>query len=232
MKIVLGNEEADRRGFIRKILKLGAMAGIASILAGQVAGKTVLPQVKGLSSPPVLLDSLNSGSATTTIQSDTTNSASLAAFNATATAQTGNTTGVQGASDSPNGFGVVGYGHGVGVLGTSTGQNGVGVQANSQEPGVKPFVAKGAKGQAANLQEWQDDTGKALSSVDANGNINAPTLGTSQIKFANGYQLVESLRKDGTAAMDLLNPKGAVIAIFDENGNLHLKATSKVLNDL
>jgi len=65
-----------------------------------------------------------------------------------ATATSGTTAGVRGQSDSSSGIGVIGL---------------------AGNAGAKPIVAKGASGQTANLQEWQDNAGSPLSVVDKIG---------------------------------------------------------------
>jgi hypothetical protein len=58
------------------------------------------------------------------------------------------------------------------------------VASVSQEVAATPFLARGASGQTANLQEWQDSAGNVLSSISSLGNI---TLGGGKlVSFSNG----------------------------------------------
>ncbi len=76
----------------------------------------------------------------------------------------GNSYAVSGTAAQPNGIGVIGRAGAIGVMGLAV------------APACKSIVAQGAASQTANLQEWQDSTGAALSVVDKNGNFG---IGTS-----------------------------------------------------
>jgi hypothetical protein len=56
------------------------------------------------------------------------------------------------------------------------------IQASS--PSYKGILVKGAASQTANLQEWQNSSGTVLASVDASGNITAPSLTLSTTALA------------------------------------------------
>jgi len=60
-----------------------------------------------------------------------------------------------------------------GVFGSSSSTSGIGVLGGVGNAGAKPIVAKGYYGQTANLQEWQNVLGTALSVVDKDGKIGA-----------------------------------------------------------
>jgi hypothetical protein len=77
--------------------------------------------------------------------------------------------------------------------------------------GAIPIVAKGAAGQTANLQEWQNDTGKPLAFIDKNGNLGIGNL---------------RITRDGNN-FAFLNSKGDTIAVLDSKGNLRLKGKLK-----
>jgi len=79
--------------------------------------------------------------------------------------------GVYGESESTSGFGVCGFAYGVGVDGVG----GVGVRGSALSSGAIAMVAKGASGQSANLQEWQNNAGTALSVVDKDGKLGVGT---------------------------------------------------------
>ena len=146
----------------------------------------------------VVIDAVNTGKGTTTLESNTSSSPPFdqVVFWAKATANSGDTYGVFGQSDSTNGIGVNGWasatsGGNAGVFGQSDSHKGLGVQGYATaasgicvsgyagDPGAIPFVATGDIGQTANLQEWQNNAGKALSVVDKNGNMG---IGTSTPK--------------------------------------------------
>ena len=99
--------------------------------------------------------------------------------------QGSNGAGVSGVSSGPSGAGVLGFnadGRGVvgvsttgyGVLGSVLG-TGIGVLGSASASGGIPIVAQGSSLQAANLQEWQNNAGKALSVVDKDGKLGVGT---------------------------------------------------------
>jgi hypothetical protein len=102
--------------------------------------------------------------------------------------------GVKGVSTS--GIGVLGCSPpsgGVGVKGTST--SGIGVQGESSSIAVQglagaagaiPLVAKGASGQTAPLQEWQNNAGTTLALVNNCGYIGINTLSPQRRLCVNG----------------------------------------------
>jgi hypothetical protein len=83
-------------------------------------------------------------------------------------------TGVYGVA--LNGRAVYGaaFGSGFGLVGSSAHGYAVIGQAWGGSDAI-PFVAKGYSSQSANLQEWQNSSGSALSVVDANGNFGVGT---------------------------------------------------------
>jgi len=56
-----------------------------------------------------------------------------------------------------------------GVFGSSNSNRGIGICGTVIKPTGRPIVAQGASGQTANLQEWQNNAGTALSVVDKDG---------------------------------------------------------------
>jgi len=171
----LENKDTSRRRFLHKISRLGLIGGIATLLLDQLTEKTIIPPVQAAG---LNIDTVNTGTGTTQLNS----SVSLGAtFSGRATATTGSTTGVYGQSDSMSGKGVEGWataatGYTFGVLGMSASTSGIGVKGQAGNPGAKPIVAQGAPGQTANLQEWQNNAGSALSVLNKDGWMG---LGTS-----------------------------------------------------
>jgi len=190
----LENENSNRRGFIRKLAKLGAVGGVAALLSTE---KTLIPTVQA--SPGALeIDIVNTGTGTTELDS----SGGGTTFYAKGTAATGTvrgvvgemasgtygfgvegralpagdktTYGVCGWSNSTNGTGVLGAAYAssgttYGVYGQSNSTSGIGVIGEAGNVAAKPVVARGYLGQTANLQEWQNSGGIALSVVDKIG---------------------------------------------------------------
>lgn len=86
-----------------------------------------------------------------------------------------NAIGVYGQSQSTGGQGVYGYAlYGIGVL------CGVGYAS------AKPLVAQGATGQSANLQEWQNNAGTALSVVSSVGHLGLGMSAPAHLIHLNG----------------------------------------------
>ena len=125
----MGNENSNRRRFIRKLAKLGAAGGIATLLLGQLQEKKgLIPEVQAQT--PLYIDTSNSGSSTTSL---TSSISSQAAFDVRNTSGTGPADGVWGRSDSTGGRGVSGValaasGSTRGVYGRSDSTSGTGVE--------------------------------------------------------------------------------------------------------
>jgi hypothetical protein len=279
-------ENLDRRRFVRKLLTLGAAAGVAGILASDIPTKPAVEKVYAPSGSDIVIDlgypTKNTGSSGTVLESDWANVSGIGTLNiinhgtatnadgtatgtyptaiygevsdadgvpvfgnntatsgygsgvygvspsslgagvfgnSTDTSASGIASGVYGQSTSPGGQGV--YGHavndtpglsgvygdtpsttggvgvvgaaiapsgsnagvwgysfapqGVGTEGTAYADGGIGVFGTSQSPGARPIVAIAASGQIANLQEWWNSSGAALSVVNASGNLGVQT---------------------------------------------------------
>jgi len=126
----LENDDSNRRRFFHKILRLGAVGGIAALLFDRLTEKTIVPpaQAAGLN-----IDTVNTGSGTTELRSSLSPIAPGSAFKGYATAATGDTYGVWGQSDSTSGIGVygrasAGTGPTYGVHGQSDSIAGIGVE--------------------------------------------------------------------------------------------------------
>ena len=100
-----------------------------------------------------------------------------------ATATSGATTGVRGQSDSSSGIGVIGLAGNV---------------------GAKPIVAKGASGQTANLQEWQNNLGTALSVVDAAGKLGVGIAAPARQVHLQGNNAVFRMDRDANSSAFIL----------------------------
>jgi len=117
----LGNENSNRRRFIRKLAMLGAVGAIAAVLSTE---KTLIPTVQA--SPVALeIDIMNTGTATTRLDSSVSFNP---AFYARATTTTGYADGVWGVSDAPGlSYGVCGAVSstgGIGVFGLANASSG------------------------------------------------------------------------------------------------------------
>jgi len=225
----LGNENSNRRGFIRRLGKLVAAGGVATLLLGQLQEKKgLLPEVQA-QPYPIYIDQSNTGTGSTLLTSSISSQPAFEVRNTAtsvpadgiwgrsdstdglgvyglASAASGWTIGVYGRSNSTSGRGVEGYagatsgttygvraisdstsGTGVyglataaagstkGVYGQSNSMSGVGVEGVAGYASAKPIVARGAYGQTANLQEWQNSAGTALSVVDRYGKLGVGT---------------------------------------------------------
>jgi len=196
----LENENSNRRSFIRRLARLGAAGGVATLLLGQLQEKkTLIPEVQAQT--PLYIDQSNTGSLTTSLTSSyggyafsvRSTPTSGIAVDGYASATSGATIGVNGESLSYTGgigvkglasggggtnFGVYGESYstsGTGVQGYAAAAGGVGVRGKAGNVGAIPMVARGANGQTANLQEWQNYTGTALSVVDKIGRLGVGT---------------------------------------------------------
>ncbi len=172
---ISNDKRTDRRSYLKK-LALGAL-GIGALLS--------LRDVPKANAVGVNLDAVNTGTLTTTIQS----SVAGVAFSGKATAGSGDTlggygesastsgTGIQGSASSGSGTtsGVVGVSDstsGTGVWGYASAAGGIGVRGQAGNVSARAIIAQGASGgQSANLQEWQNYSGTALSAVNASGRL-------------------------------------------------------------
>jgi hypothetical protein len=115
-------KRSGRRGFVRKLLSVTALAGITGLLVGQ-APKTEVPTVQAVSGSALIINAANDGEqGTTTLTANTSGSSSAtfeadndstydgsAAIKANSTALSGATYGVYGYAGSINGRGVHGF---------------------------------------------------------------------------------------------------------------------------
>jgi len=126
-----------------------------------------------------------------------------------ASAASGSTVGVYGLSSSTSGIGVDGWagagsGSTVGVRGRSSSTSGVGVFGLAANAGAKPIVARGVGGQTANLQEWQNNAGTALSAVDANGNLGIGIAAPARQVHLRGNNAVFRMDRDANSSAFIL----------------------------
>ena len=102
----------------------------------------------------------------------------------------------------------------------------------------KGLIVKAAASQTANLQEWQNSAGTVLTNIDSSGNIYAPFLWASTVRFGDRYNWSGSstinilnalnipgiiIKAYGAQTADLQqwqNNSGTVIAKIDKDGNL------------
>lgn len=100
-------------------------------------------------------------------------------------------------------------------------QNGTGLQTTanfniqSGAAGSVGGVIRGAVGQTANLQEWQDSSGSALSYVDSSGNIGVDHTGKAilRLRSTNSDQS-ELIFGSGTSNMFFYDPVGGGIRVY------------------
>lgn len=123
----MGNENSNRRSFIRKLVGLTAVSAIAGSLLGQLQEKTGLPSVEAANGDPLIIGQINTGTTVTTLR----NSAGHA-FAGESTATSGTNYGVWGKMSSEWGAGVLGEafatsGMTCGVEGVSVSTGGMGV---------------------------------------------------------------------------------------------------------
>ncbi len=125
---------------------------------------------------------------------------------------------------------------GIGVHGHSLASGGIGVEGSVGDPGAKPLVAKGAASQTANLQEWQNSSGTALSVVDPTGKIGSGTTApTAQVHgVSNGIGVKGESSSGGTGIpmvargaasqsanlQEWQNSSGTALSAVDKLGNL------------
>ena len=245
----MGNESSNRRRFIRKLAKLGAVSGIAMLLLERLGGKPLIPPVQAVD---MVIDAANYGTGTTELQSSTSGAAfkaratSTSAYNygvygqsdsyngvgvqgsavggnsvgvkgvsdyygvvGQASASSGYTYGVYGVSLSSSGKGVYGYasaasGSTVGVWGESGSSSGIGVEGYASSAGAKPIVARGYFGQTANLQEWQNNAGTALSVVDAAGKLGVGISTPARQVHLQGNNAVFRMDRDANSSAFIL----------------------------
>ena len=106
--------------------------------------------------------------------------------------------GVSGMQNG-SGYGVCGYTpSGFGVVGES--DSGVGVLGNSLGANVVPIVAWGESGQTANLQEWRNSSGTALSVVNKDGWMGIGTPSPARQLHIQGNQAVSRMDRDVDSA--------------------------------
>ncbi len=144
----------DRRGFVRKLVGLGTILGIAELLLGQdQSSRSFIPKVQA-ANPPLLIDTNNNASATTELTSNGSGvtfrvtvpgGGSTVAIQGLASSASGNTAGVLGESFSANGRGVVGFA-GSPNLGTNYGVVGQSVSPGLESAGVLGLGNTGVRG--------------------------------------------------------------------------------------
>jgi len=158
----LGNENSNRRRFIRKLAMLGAAGGVATLLLGQLREeKGLIPEVQAQT--PLYIDQSNAGSSTTSLTSSITQTA----FSVTNTATSGPGDGIWGRSNSTDGWGVYGWataatGSTRGVYGRSGSTSGIGVEGYA---GASSGATYGVSGQS----DSTNGTGVEGSAVAASG---------------------------------------------------------------
>lgn len=147
--------------------------------------------------------------------------------------------GVYGRGDSTGNFGVVGeaispaaagvkgtaHGLGIGVFGTGAGIAGLFQKSNAS--GTKPtLVAKRIASQTSNLQEWQDESGNVLASIDANGGFSGGSV--------DRREWWSQQTGNGVVGVGLTSPfteTAASANIVDDSTGLYQKATSAATTD-
>ena len=121
----------------------------------------------------------------------------------------GSTVGVYGRSGSTSGTGVEGYasassGTTKGVYGQSDSTSGTGVEGFAGNASAKPIVARGTSGQTANLQEWQNYYGTALSVVDASGKLGVGIAAPVRQVHLQGNNAVFRMDRDANSSAFIL----------------------------
>lgn len=100
-----------------------------------------------------------------------------------ASASSGTTYGVNGQSDSTSG---------AGVRGLATANGGISVLGDSDNDRAIPVVARASSTQTANLQEWQNHSGTALSAVDPSGRLGVGTASPAiMLHVVNKFALTQ-----------------------------------------
>jgi hypothetical protein len=74
---------------------------------------------------------------------------------------------------------------GTGVQGLASSSGGTALSGFTGDPGAIPIVAQGDTGQTANLQEWRDGSGTALSVVNASGWLGIGTASPQSVFHVN-----------------------------------------------
>jgi len=187
----LENEDSNRRRFFHKIVRLGAIGGIATLLLDRLTEKTIIPPVHATD---MVIDGVNTGTGTTELDSSVS---SGSAFKAVATAAgvngvngvatTGN--GVLGqATDPTAGTGVGGYGP-VGVFGRSDAASGLGVYGLATGAGgiAVNAVATGSGGTRGVYAEVSSISGIGVYGKNtATSGMNAGVVGRSDGDMGTG----------------------------------------------
>jgi len=210
-------QNLDRRRFVRKLLTLGAAAGVAGILASELPVKPAVQKVYAPSGSAILADGQNTGSSGTVLESDWANVSGLGTLNiinhgtagagAFPTAIYGEVSDVDGTpvfgnSTATSGFGTGVYGFspsslGQGVLGESTDTSVSGVASGVYGGSTSPD-GQGVWGHAVNdtpsLFGVFGDTPSTTGSVGVGGfayatsGANAGVFGASNAPLGAGTQ--------------------------------------------
>jgi hypothetical protein len=129
------SDRNNRRGFLRKIFTLTASAGVAGLLLDRLPGKSVVLPVQA--SGNMVIDTVNAGSGTTTLNSSggpalsANTTTSGAALQGTCTVGTG----VMGTTTT-----------GTGVQGLASSSGATALAGFAGDPGAIPIVAQGDTG--------------------------------------------------------------------------------------
>jgi len=170
---------AGRRKLLGRIFSLAGLGVVGALLSQEKAG--ILVPVEATPGTNVVTDQTNGGNmGTTEIDSTFVGGAAFRAQNAGSQG-----IGIWALGTGTNGIGLVGTSatnnlsvpvSNAGVEGLAGSTGGISVIGLSLASGAIPLVAQAASGQTANLQEWRNSSGAALSVVNANGNFG---IGTS-----------------------------------------------------
>jgi len=156
---------------------------IAAALIGAVASAIKIPKAKAADGDPLLQGQPNSCTSMTSLTSSATHN--FVGFNS------GSGTGLTGHSES-----------GRGVQGEST--SGIAVFGWAGSTGAIPIVAKGWSGQTANLQEWQNSAGTALSVIDAAGKLGIGIAAPARQVHLQGNNAVFRMDRDANSSAFIL----------------------------
>jgi hypothetical protein len=233
---VVSGTVPNRRRLFRRLLALAGLGITGALLSQEKTGLQLIPPVQAgfntlfidgsipvVNPPGVARTELSSSGGTGTFWAQSTGGAQgIIGTTEGAGAPAPDFVGVHG--QALFGTGVRGDATaGNGVLGTSNAGAGVVGVANS--PSGIPFFAQGASGQTANLQEWTNNSGSALSVVDANGNFGIGTsLPSGMLHSLASGGLTTPIIAQGAASQsanlqEWRNVIGTALSVVDANGN-------------
>jgi hypothetical protein len=110
------------------------------------------------------------------------------------------------------GTGVKGVGKALGVTGQSCFPSGIGLQGLAGVPGAIPIVAKGASGQSANLMQFENNSGSALSIVNSKGWLGIGATSASTTLHIGGGISAKAVSPTSAYTMDTGGQDFAVLA--------------------